>query len=401
MRTDGGLQLWSDSYDRELTADNVLDVQEEIAREIARRLTGTLRADRPAAAGDRGDGRLTRRHTDDLAAYELFLRGRYLWNRRTRETVGEAIQRFREAVDLDPTYAEAWAALAEAYAVPTSPYAPRESLPRAKAAALRALAIDSLSAPAHTALGYALMNHDYDWAGSEAAFRSAISADPTYATAHQWYAEYLAAVGDTREAVAAVRRAEALDPLSMIIGWNVARTLYFDRQYTPALNQLLDVRRLHGSARGPGLLYYILAAGLQAGEISVDDSIARQVFPVLLDELQAAGAPAEVAARLREQWDRGILGIPVDDWRSSIPAGTLASSPGLYVWDGAVDQLFDGMEGGTSRRELSAMVTDLAADPALDPVRNHPRYRAWLEAVGLREYHDSPPGVSRSRQDER
>jgi adenylate cyclase len=393
VRTDGGLQLWSDSYDRELTASNVLDVQEEIAREIARWLTGTLQAARPDRAAGRGEGRLTRRHTADLDAYELFLKGRYLWNRRTPETVGEAILKFREAVDLDPTYAEAWAALAEAYAVPSAPYPPGEALPRAKAAALRALDIDSTSAPAYTALGYARMNHDHDWAGAEAAFRNAMAADPGYPTAHQWYAEFLATTGETERAVAAVRKAEALDPLSMIIGWNVARILYFDRQYEAALQQLLDVRRLHGTARTPFLLYYMLAASHHAGEIAADDPIVEQV----IDELQAAGAPEEVIARFRQQQLDGVLPSlenEEDELFASISAGAVGP-PGLYVWHGAVDELFDALEAITSRRDLSARLTDFAADPAVDPIRDHPRYRAWLESVGLSGYRPSaatPPG---------
>jgi adenylate cyclase len=402
VRTEGGLQLWSDSYDRELTATNVLDVQEEIAREIARRLTGTLQASRADPADGRGKGRLTRRHTADLEAYELFLKGRYLWNQRTPETVGEAILKFRQAVDLDPTYAEAWAAMAEAYAVPSAPYPPGEALPRAKAAALRALAIDSTSAPAYTALGYARMNHDHDWAGAEAAFRSAIAADPGYPTAHQWYAEFLATTGDTDRAVEEVRRAEALDPLSMIIGWNVARILYFDRQYRAALHQLLDVRRLHGTARTPFLLYYMLAAGYHAGEIAADDPIVEQAVSGLIDELQTAGAPEEVIAQFRQQQLRG--GLPSieneeDELFSSISAGAVGP-PGLYVWHGAVDELFDAMEAITSRRDLSSRLTDFAADPALDPIRDHPRYRAWLESVGLAGYRASaatPPGPGSRR----
>jgi adenylate cyclase len=391
VRTDGGLHLWSDSYDRELTADNILDVQEEIAREIARRLTGTLQAGRADPADGRGEGRLTRRHTADLAAYELFLKGRYLWNQRTRETVGEAILKFREAVELDPTYAEAWAAMAEAYAVPAAPYPAREALPRAKAAALRALDIDSTSAPAYTALGYALMHHDHDWAGAEAAFRSAITADPGYPTAHQWYAEFLATTGDTDGAVEAVRKAEALDPLSMIIGWNVARTLYFDRQYKAALNQLLDVRRLHGTARGPFLFYYILATGHRAGEIAADDPIVEQVFPVLIEEFQALGAPEEVIARFRQQQLRGVLPSlenEADGLFRSLPAGDVGA-PGLHLWHGVVDELFDALEATTARRDLSARLTDFAADPAVDPIRDHPRYRAWLESVGLSGYRAS------------
>jgi TolB-like protein len=389
VETAGGRHLWSERYDRELTTDNVLDVQEEIARAISRRLTGSLRGEAVAGSEGEDDVRLTRRHTADLEAYQLFLKGRFLWNRRTPESVGEAIQRFREAVDLDPAYAQAWAALAEAYATPTAPYEAAEALPRAKAAALRALALDSTLAPAHTALAYALMNHDHDWEGSEAAFRRAIAADPAYPTAHQWYAEFLATVGETGRAVESVRNAERLDPLSMIIGWNVARTLYFDRQFRPALEQLLEVRRLHGSARGWFTLYYMLWAGYHAGEIDADDPIARQVVPAVVEELRVDGAPAEVIVRVEELWARGgLLDERNEDLLGPIRSAAWAP-PGIYVWLDNVDDLFERVETLTARGGLSWRLTEIAADPALDPVRADPRYQAWLESVGLREFRES------------
>ena len=127
--------------------------------------------------------------------------------------------------------------MADCYVVPTNPLPPTEALPRAKAAATKALEIDNTLAEAHTSLAVVMMQYDWDWAGTEREFQRAIELNPNYATAHQWYAEYLAAMGRLDEAIAKVKRAEELDPLSFIISWNVGRILIFARQYDQALEQ--------------------------------------------------------------------------------------------------------------------------------------------------------------------
>ena len=243
---DDALHRWSRSFERELTTDNLFDVQEEIARGIVAEMRGE-------GSDAAGEGELVRRPATSLETYDLYLRARFHWNRRTPEELETAIGLYRRAIERDSGFALAWSGLAESYVVPAARMSPAEALPRAEEAARRALALDSTLAPAHTALAGALMTYHWDWEGAGRAFRRAMELDPRYATAHQWYGEWLAARGRTEEGVAAARRAEELDPYSMIILWNVARNLYFDRRYDEAVAQLDELRGLYPNASGRDL----------------------------------------------------------------------------------------------------------------------------------------------------
>ena len=231
-----GYELWSETYDREV--EDVLAVQEAIAREIVGALRITL--------GERTRGPQVRRSTTSPRAHRLYLQGRYVWHQRTAEGLRQAIRYFERAAAADPGYALAHAGLADAYVLLPEYGAapPREAYPAAKAAALRALALDSTLAEAHTSLGYVLMMHDWDWAGAERELRRAIELNPSYAAAHQRYANYLASRGRGAEALTAVRRAQTLDPLARVNGATASRILLRLGRRNEALAEIRQVLEL-------------------------------------------------------------------------------------------------------------------------------------------------------------
>jgi TolB-like protein/Flp pilus assembly protein TadD len=223
-------QLWGRQYERKFS--EIVPVQEEIAKEVSEKLHL-----RPTGEEQR---RLTKRYTENPEAHQLYLKGRYLWNRRTTDTLRRAAEYFQKATDKDPSYALAWAGLADCYAVypAFSVLPPREAIPKAKEAAIKALAFDETLAEAHAALAYVKNTYDWDWPGAEREFKRAIKLNPNYATAHFWYAIHLQAMGRLDEAIAEAKLAQEADPVSPIIGLLAGRTLYVARRYDQAIEQL-------------------------------------------------------------------------------------------------------------------------------------------------------------------
>ena len=204
--------LWAETYDRQLTAASIFAIQSEIASAIADALRATLT---PAE-----QARIDKRGTDSLEAYQLYLKGRSHWNRRTAADFWQAVEYFQAAIEVDDEYAKAYAGLADTYAhmgLATYSAAPvDEVLPMAKDALLRALELDNEIAEAYAALGFIRTWYDRDWSSAEQAFVRAIELNPNYAPAHQWYSHYLVARGEYDEAVTQIRKALELDPRSLI-----------------------------------------------------------------------------------------------------------------------------------------------------------------------------------------
>jgi len=183
--------------------------------------------------------RLSRHYTENTEAFQLYLKGRYFWNKRTEEGFRKGIDYFNQAIRDDPNYALAYAGMSDCYALlgDFGFVAPREGFPKAKEAATRALAIDEKLAEAHTSLGRVKRDYDWDWPGAEQEFKRAIELNPNELSAHQWYAVYLSALGRHQEAIAEIKRALELDPLSLPVNTVTARVLYLARQYDEAIEQ--------------------------------------------------------------------------------------------------------------------------------------------------------------------
>ncbi len=221
--------LWAESYDRKLS--DIFTVETEIAKTIAEMLEAKL---------TRNEERAIRAHpTDNPAAHQLYLKGRFFWNKRTGNDLKKSVDYFNQAIATDPNYALAYSGLAEAYVLLPA-YAggtPQECNPKAKAAAKKALELDDSLAEAHTALGEAFF-FDFDFSQSITEFQRAIELNPNYATAHHWYRDPLTAVAQYDDAIAEVKQALKLDPLSLIINTTLGDTYYYARRYDEAVEQL-------------------------------------------------------------------------------------------------------------------------------------------------------------------
>ncbi len=224
-------QLWGEQYSEKLAA--VLGLQEEISKAIADNLRIQL--------SGKEQQQLAKRDTENGEAYQLYLRGRYYWNKRTDEGVKKGLEYFQQAVDKDPGYALAYAGVADSYAVGDGQYLglpSREARPKAKAAAMKALEIDSSLAEAHTTLADTYQYYDWDFPKAEEEYRKAIAANPNYPTAHQWYSEFLMEMGRNEEAISEARRALELDPFSLAIGTQMGDAFYHAGRADEAIEQL-------------------------------------------------------------------------------------------------------------------------------------------------------------------
>src|SRR6516165_3873076 len=223
--------LWAQSYEGEIR--DTLALQNQVARAIAEQIRISLNPQEQAA--------LKKDKVVNPEAYVSYLKGRYFWNKRTADSLKAAVAYFNQAVDEDPSYAQAYSGLADTYALlgdwQYAVMTPKEALPKAKAAAVKALELNSALGEAHNSLAFCLDGFDWDFASAEKEFRRAIELNPGYATAHHWYAWHLALVGRNAEAVTEMRKAQNLDPLSLIINSDLAELLVIVHSYDESIEQ--------------------------------------------------------------------------------------------------------------------------------------------------------------------
>jgi TolB-like protein/Flp pilus assembly protein TadD len=365
--------IWSRQYDRELTS--LLALQGEIAQETADEIQLTLGRGHKLWATDRKVGSAT-----SYEVYDLYLRGRYFWNKRTEDGFRQAAEYFQQSVAKDQNYARAYAGLADTYALMSSwSFVPQnEYIPKARAAALRALQIDDSLAEAHTSLALIAENYDFDWQTAEKEYRRAIQLDPQYATAHQWYAECLSFQGRFPEALEESERARQLDPLSLIIATDHAAIFYLARQYDRAIEQFRAVRAMEPNfVRAHMLVYPYVEKGLfpeaLAEAVSWRHGDGSPVWEIQAYVYGRWGKEQQ-AERALAQWKRWSPGRPV--------VATLAAVEAYVATDRKREALALIEE---SAREHSNLITTLKVEPALDPLRGDPRFQELLRRVGLAE----------------
>ena len=224
-----GYHFWSEKYER--TFEDVFAIQDEITLAIVDRLKVKLLGEEKAA--------LLKRHTENPEAYNLYLMGRFFWNKRTAEGMKRGLECFVRAIQLDPSFARAFAGIADCYAIIAYYYAPpRPTLMKAKEAAAKALEIDDTLAEAQTSMAFIKHKLERDWVGAEQGFRRAIELNPEYAWAHHWYAVFLAAMGRHQESFAEIKRALAIDPTSAQMNMVHGMVLYLARFYDQAVEEL-------------------------------------------------------------------------------------------------------------------------------------------------------------------
>lgn len=364
--------LWARQYDRELK--DLLLVQSEIARGISDEIQTALGDSRPVPPVKRSP-----LSTQEYEAHDLYLQGRYFWNRRTGDGFQKAIDYFQQAIAKDQNYAPAYAGLADTYALMSTwnVVPPNEAMPKARAAALKALEIDEASAEAHTSLGLIAEAYDYDWPRAEKEFRRALELNPDYATAHQWYAECLAWQGRFDEAMVESERARQLDPLSLIISADQGTIYYQSRQYDRAIARARTILQMDPNfVGGRNLMFGSL---LQAGKFQED-----------LEFLDANDVPDSLwywahRACIYSWWGKTS---EVENAQAKLQKYLPHLGPEriwvLVMAYGNTDQkdkVIDALDEAFAQHSFN--FSALKVDPEFDPLRNDPRFQDLLHRVGL------------------
>jgi tetratricopeptide (TPR) repeat protein len=362
--------LWAREYDRDLS--DLLALQSEIARQTADELLLTLgsRGTAPQAAAAR---------TPSPEAYNLYLKGLYSWNKRTHTDLRQAIQYFQRSVAVDPGYARAYVGLADGYSLigGYSLTPQTEYMPKARAAALRALELDPTLAEAHTALALVVQNYDWDWQAAEKEFRRAIELNPNYATAHHWYAEHLMWRGRFDEALAESELARQLDPLSLIILADKAVLLYCARQYDRSIAQFRAVLELEPYfPRAHGVISPYVEKGMTA-EALAEVEKSREHYGEL-PYIWAERAYIYARAGQTTQARRAVAVL--EQFNRRQPVG-----PELMVWAyagiGDKPRCMHWLEAAW--KQHSNVMTALKVDPLFDGLRGDPRFQGLLHRVHL------------------
>jgi TolB-like protein/DNA-binding winged helix-turn-helix (wHTH) protein len=354
--------LWTRQYDRELSG--LLGLQDEITHEIADEIQLTLGEHQRILATSQP------RIPKSYETYDLYLKGRYFWNKRTPEGFKQAITYFQQAIAKDPNYARAYAGLADCYLLlPGYSNTPQtEFLPKARMAALKALQLDEGLAEAHTSLALITENYDWDWQTAEKEYRRAIELNPNYATAHHWYAEYLTWLGRFDEALRESERARQLDPLSLIIASDNGVIFYFSRQYDRAEEKLNAVLEMEPSFGRAHMVRYVY---VEKGEFAKALADIKKYSPhsgwELAYVLGRSGHPAEGQRALEEFNQRN----PVDP----------AAFAWAYIGMGNKDQALAWLEKAYAQH--SNIMVDLKVEPGWDPLRSDPRFQYLVRRVGL------------------
>lgn len=362
--------LWGRAYDRD--AKDLLALQSEIAREISGEIKAALGERKPIAPALQPP-----LSSEGYEAYNLYLKGQFFWNKRTHEGFEEAISYFQQATAKDPGYARAYAGLADVYAllggytsIPAT-----ESMPKARAAALRALQLDDNLPEAHAALALIVQNYDYDWQTAEKEFKRAIELNPNYATAHHWYAEHLAWRGRFDEALRESERARQLDPLSLIVATDNAAILLYSRQYDRAIAQFSAVREMDPGFPRATLIF---AAYVQKGMFTEAQTIIQREYTTG-SSWQLANL-AYIYGREGKQAPAKLELKKLLDLNQRQPVDPLVIVPACIA-TGSNDQAFALLE--KAYEVHSNGLTALKVDPVYDPLRIDPRFQNLLKQVGL------------------
>jgi eukaryotic-like serine/threonine-protein kinase len=365
-------QLWGDQYERKLT--DMLAVQREIAREITNNLRPTLSGMEQL--------RMDKQYTANAEAFQLYLKGRFYWNKRTPPDLQRAIPFFQQAIDKDPNYALAYSGLADTYALITAytNQPAREVMPKAKEAALKALALDDKLAEAHASLGQITAYYDYDFVTAEREYRRAIELNPNYAPAHQWLAEHLAATRRNEQALAEIRRALELDPMSTIMNRIYADILVDGRRFDEAIQQYQ--RTLALDPNFPTAHYFLARAYEAKGmydeavkEYTMSSQLGTVMGEVMVkanDVYKKQGWKAYVQFILEQLVEKAP--------ERRFPSFLIAT---FYAKADRKDETISWLEKGYEERDFRMTLLSVAFE--FDGLRSDPRFRELVRRMGLPE----------------
>jgi TolB-like protein/Tfp pilus assembly protein PilF len=362
-------QLWGEQYDRK--ASDLMSLQRDIAGQIASSLRLTISGE--------AHNRMMKHYTDNPEAYQLYLKGRFYWNKRTGEALKKSVEYFNQAIEKDPNYALAYAGLGDAYSLLPG-YggdSPRESFPKAEAVARRAVELDDTLAEAHTSLAQVLID-EWNLPDSNREIQRAIALNPNYATAHHWYGcNNLLVMKRFDQAIAEGKRAQELDPLSLIINADLGYDYIYARQYDKAIEQLRKTIEMDQS------FYYAHRLLGQAYELkgSYPDAITEyQKAKQLNDDpiVRALLGHVYAASGRRDEALKTITQLTEIARQRYVSAYSVAI---IYAALGEKDQALNWLEKGYEER--ATKMTFLKIEPFLDNLRSDPRFAALVRRVGL------------------
>ena len=361
--------LWSQSYEGELR--ETLALQTRVASAIADQIRINLTPQEQAA--------LKNAKVVNPEAYQSYLKGRYFWNKRTADGLKAALAYFNQAIEEDPKYAQAYSGLADTYALlgdwEYGVLAPKEAYPRAKAAASKAVELDDTLSEAHASLA-SLGMFDWDWKSAGKEFRRAIELNPGYATAHQWYAWNLNLVGRKNDAIAEMRKAESLDPLSLIISSDMADVLFVARLYDESIQQSRKTLELDPN---------FAVARFELGQAYLEKHMPEEAAAELQKAVQlSGGSPTSIANLARAYVASGrqseALKLLSDLKKRSDPSHSYSSEIAvIYVALGDRDQAMNWLEKAYEERFNPSVLLR----PGFDPLRSDPRFQNLVHRIGL------------------
>ncbi|MFQ5652758.1 MAG: protein kinase [bacterium] len=364
-----GYHLWSEKYDREL--EDVFAIQDDIASTIVNTLKVKLVGEPEVP--------LIKRYTENLEAYQLYLKGRYFWNKRHQGELQQAMAFFNQTIEKEPTHALAYTGLADSFFI-IGHYCylpPKEAFLKAKAFAQKALEIDDALAEAHTSMAVAKWAYDWDWSAGEQEFRRAIELNPGYATTYWWYAYCLTVLGRTDESFAHIRSAQELDPLSLPINVGVGAINYYARNYDKAVEACLKTLEIEPNF---GIAHVILATAYEQQGLFKE---AR----VHLEEAKSVLGPSIAGPSLARSYavaGQKTKALKVID---AISGATQYVSPYFtataYTALGDNDQAFDWLQKAFEEKDSQLLF--LKVDPKSDNLRSDPRFTELIKKVGLKE----------------
>jgi TolB-like protein/DNA-binding winged helix-turn-helix (wHTH) protein/Flp pilus assembly protein TadD len=362
-------QLWSESYEGEIR--DTLALQSKVAKAIADEIRLNLNPREQAA--------LKSREVVKPEAYESYLKGRYFWNKRTADGLKVALAYFNQAIEEDPTFARAYSGLADTYALLGDwQYAvmpATEALPKAKVAAIKALELDATLGEAHNSLGFALDVFDWDLAAADKEFQRALALNPGYATAHQWYAAHLIVLGRNDEAVREMRTAASLDPLSLIIGADLADFLVIAHSYDESIRESRKTIELDAN--------FALAHN-QLGQAYLQKHLSAEAIAELQKAVRLSGNSPTCVANLARAYiaagqRREAVTLLDDLQKRSNASDAHAEIAVIYAALGDADQAMTWLEKGYQQRFNPSVLLR----PGFDPLRSDPRFKNLLHRIGL------------------
>ena len=360
--------IWGDQYSRK-SAD-IFALQKDLAMEMTTALRMRLTGE--------DEKRLTKGSTANTEAYQDYLKGRYWWSKRTKEGFNKGIEYFTQAIEKDPTYAQAYSGLSDSYGALAAfgTVAPKEALPRAKESALKALEIDDTLAEAHTSLAYVKSVYDWDWSGGEKEFQRAIELNPSYGTAHELYGLALGIAGRSEQDIAEGKRALEIDPVSPDFNRSLGLAFYSARQYDQAIEQYqkaLDLDPNLTIAHANLGTAYLAQSKYKEGIAEIEKGLA--ISPGNAGYLSVLGYAYAVAGRRAEA-------LKVLDQLSELSKQKYvrpAFMARIYVGLGDKDKAFEWLEKDYDERSLPFILVD----PIFDPLRSDPRFQDLLRRMNL------------------